>query len=67
MIGPADKPLARELERSTGARVEIVESLDGLATVWDREKVRLLLAANKEAELALIADSGQIKAIPIKR
>jgi hypothetical protein len=67
MIGPADKPLARELERSTGARVEIVESLDGLATVWDREKVRLLLAENKEAELALIADSGQIKAIPIKR
>jgi hypothetical protein len=47
--------------------VEIVESFDGLATVWDREKVRLLLAENKEAELALIADSGQIKAIPIKR
>ncbi len=67
MIGPADKSLARELERSTGARIEIVESLDGLATAWDREKVRLLLAENKEQELALIADSGQIRAIPIKR
>jgi MFS family permease len=67
MIGPADKSLARELERSTGARVEIVESLDGLATRWDREKVQQLLMENQEAEIALIADAGQIKAIPIKR
>jgi len=67
LIGPADKSLARELERSTGARVEIVESLDGLATVWDREKVQRLLTENKETEIALIADSGEIKAIPIKR
>ena len=67
MIGPVDKSLARELERSTGARVEIVESLDGLATRWDREKVQQLLMENREAEIALIADAGQIKAIPIKR
>jgi len=67
MIGPADKSFARDLERSTGARVEIVESLDGLATVWDRDKVERLLAENKESEIALIADAGQIRAIPIKR
>lgn len=67
LIGPADKGLARELERSTGARVEIVESLDGLATKWDREKIESLLKSNKDAEIALIADAGEIKAIPIKR
>ncbi len=67
LIGPADKALARELERSTGARVEILESLDGLATSWDREKVQRLLSETKDSELALIADSGDIRAIPIKR
>ena len=67
LIGPADKGLARELERTTGARVEFLESLDGLATEWDREKIASLLESNKEAEIALIADSGQIRAIPIKR
>lgn len=67
LIGPADRSLARELERSTGARVEIVESLDGYATAWDREKVLALLKENQNPNLALIAESGQIKAIPIKR
>jgi hypothetical protein len=67
LIGPADKGLARELERSTGARIEFLESLDGLATEWDREKIASLLESNKESEIALIADSGQIRAIPIKR
>ncbi len=67
LIGPADKALARELERSTGARVEFLESLDGLATEWDREKIATLLKNSKDAEIALIADSGQIRAIPIKR
>ena len=67
LIGPADKGLARELERATGARVEFLESLDGLATEWDREKIAILLKNSKDAEIALIADSGQIRAIPIKR
>ncbi|MGA0866064.1 MAG: DUF5671 domain-containing protein [Candidatus Nanopelagicaceae bacterium] len=67
LIGPADRSLARELERSTGARVEIVESLDGFDTTWDREKVLALLRENQKPELALIAESGEIKAIPIKR
>lgn len=67
LIGPADKGLARELERSTGARVEILESLDGLATKWDREKISSLLKSNTGSEIALIADEGQIRAIPIKR
>ena len=67
LIGPSDKALARELERSTGARVEILESLDGLATQWDRAKIKELLAEKKDSEIALIAEAGQIKAIPIKR
>lgn len=67
LIGPADKALARELERSTGARIEFLESLDGPATQWDREKIHALLAEQKASEIALIAESNQIKAIPIKR
>ena len=67
LIGPADRAFARELERSTGARVEIVESLDGYATSWDREKVLSLLRENQKPDLALIAESGEITAIPIKR
>lgn len=67
MIGPVDRNLGREIERTTGARVEILESLDGIATTWDHEEVREILSNTKDAEIALIADQNHIRAIPIKR
>jgi Domain of unknown function (DUF5671) len=67
LVGPADKSFVRELERSTGARIDFVESMDGVGTTWDREKVARLLEETKNTDLALIAESGQITAIPLKR
>jgi hypothetical protein len=67
LIGPKDRTLERELVRSTGARVEIIASQDGLPSGWDRSEIEKLLAEHPDQELALIADEGKVRAIPIKR
>ena len=67
LIGPQDAELKRLLERETGARIDFVRLADGFEGTWSAERVRSLIAANDYPELALIHDSNDYRAIPIKR
>lgn len=67
LIGPRDHLLERELARSTGARVEMIASHDGMPSDWDRGEIERILTEHPDQELALIADTGKVRAIPIQR
>jgi len=66
LIGPATPGFERLVEKSTGAKVDLIERSDDAGGEWSLQRIKELIEERPGENLAIFLDSSGCFAIPIK-